>query len=111
MVTGYPGEEDLFPAEHPYIQLEPANHPDDTLHLCATDGTPLYKGNISHALLHAYAHPAAPRRRVRPDQPPPGFVNNWGDQYIPFVTTHDHVQHQVDFVQTILTSDLLVIGL
>jgi hypothetical protein len=109
-VAGDPSEEDLFPAEHPFIRLEPAARPDDTPHLCATDGTPLYKGNISNALLHAYAHPAAPRRRARPDQPPPGFVHNRGDQYVPFVTTHNNVRRQVDFVQTIFTANPLVIG-
>jgi hypothetical protein len=110
-VTGDPSEEDLFPAEHPFIRLEPAARPDNTPHLCATDGTPLYKGNVSNALLHAYAHPAAPRRRARPDQPPPGFVHNRGDQYVPFITTHNNVRHQVDFVQTIFTANPLVIGI
>jgi hypothetical protein len=110
-VTGDPSEEDLFPAEHPFIRLEPAARPDDTPHLCATDGTPLYKGNVSNALLHAYAHPAAPRRRARPDQPLPGFVHNRGDQYVPFVTTHNNVRRQVDFVQTIFTANPLVIGI
>jgi hypothetical protein len=71
----------------------------------------LYKGNVSNALLHAYAHPAAPRRRARPDQPPPGFVHNRGDQYVPFVTTHNNVRRQVDFVQTIFTANPLVIGI
>jgi hypothetical protein len=94
--------EDLFPAEHPFIRLEPAIRPDDTPHLCATDGTPLYKGNVSNALLHACQHPSAPRRRARSDQPPPGFVHNRGDQYVPFITMHNNVQRQVDFVQSIL---------
>jgi hypothetical protein len=110
-VTGDPSKEDLFPAEHPFIRLEPAARPDDTPHLCTTDGTPLYKGNISNALLHAYTHPAAPRRRARPDQPLPGFVHNRGDQYVPFVTTHNNVCCQVDFVQTIFTANPLVIGI
>jgi hypothetical protein len=109
-VTGDPSEEDLFPAEHPFIRLEPAARPDDMPHLCTTDGTPLYKGNVGNALLHAYAHPSAPRRRARPDQPPPGFVHNRGDQYVPFVTTHNNIRRQVDFVQTIFTSNPLVIG-
>jgi hypothetical protein len=110
-VTSDLSEEDLFPAEHPFIRLEPATRPDDTPHLCATDGTPLYKGNVSNALLYAYAHPAALHRRARPDQPLPSFVHNQGDQYVPFVTTHNNVRRQVDFVQTILTSDPLVIGI
>jgi hypothetical protein len=71
----------------------------------------LYKGNVSNVLLHAYAHPAALRHRVRPDQPPPGFVHNRGNEYVPFVTTHDNVRRQVDFIQTILTSDPLVLGI
>jgi hypothetical protein len=70
----------------------------------------LYKGNVGNALLHAYAHPSALRRRARPDQPPPGFVHNRGDQYVPFITTHNNVQRQVDFIQTIFTSNPLVIG-
>jgi hypothetical protein len=110
-VTGDPSEEDLFPAEHPFIRLEPAARPDDTPHLCAADGTPLYKGNVSNALLHAYAHPAVPCRRAQPDQPPPGFVHNRGNQYIPSVTTHNNVRRQVDFVQTIFTANPLVIGI
>jgi hypothetical protein len=71
----------------------------------------VYKGNVSNALLHAYAHPAAPRCRTRPDQPPPGFVHNRGNQYVPFVTTHNNVRRQVDFVQTIFTANPLVIGI
>jgi hypothetical protein len=106
-----PGKEVLFPAEHPFIRLEPATRPDDTPHICATDGTPLYKGNVNHALLHMYSHPAAPRRRTRPNQPPPGFVHNRGNHYVPFITIHNDIRRQVDFIQTILTSDPLVIGL
>jgi hypothetical protein len=59
-----PGEEELFPAEHPFIRLEPATHSDDTPHVCATDGMLLFKGNVSHALLHAYAHPSTPHRQT-----------------------------------------------
>jgi hypothetical protein len=110
-VTSDPSEEDLFPAEHPFIRLKPVTQPNDTPHLCTTDGTPLYKGNVSNALLHAYAHPATPCRRAWPDQPLPGFVHNRGNQYVPFVTTHNNVWHQVDFVQTIFTSNPLVIGI
>jgi hypothetical protein len=71
----------------------------------------LYKGNVSNALLHAYTHPAAPHRHARPDQPLPGFIHNRGDQYVPFVTTHNNIRHQVDFVQTIFTANPLVIGI
>jgi hypothetical protein len=110
-VTGDPSEEDLFPAEHPFIRLEPVTQPDDTPHLCATDGTPLYKGNVSNALLHAYKHPATPHRHAQPDQPLPGFVYNRGDQYVPFITMHNNVRQQVDFVQTIFTSNPLVISI
>jgi hypothetical protein len=111
MVTSDPSEEDLFPAEHPFIQLEPAARPDDMPHLCTTDSTLLYKGNISNALLHAYTHPAAPHCRARPDQPLPSFIHNRGNQYVPFVTTHNNVRRQVDFVQIILTANPLVIGI
>jgi hypothetical protein len=93
----------LFPAEHPFIRLEPAMLPNDTPHICATDGTPLFKGNISNALLHAYAHPSAPRRQARPDQSLPGFVQNRGNNYVPFITTYNGVRQPVNFVQTILT--------
>jgi hypothetical protein len=110
-VARNPSEEELYPAEHPFIRLEPVTLPDDTPHICATDGTPLFKGNVGHALLHAYSHPAALRRRTQPNHTPPGFVHNRGNQYVPFVTTHDGVWQQVDFVQTILTPNPLVIGL
>ena len=106
-----PDTDDLFPAEHPFIRVEHGEGPDDTPHVCSTDGTPLYKGNVHSALLHASQPPSAPRRRVRPDQPPYGFVRNVGTHYIPFVTTHNDVSRQVDFIQTILTSDPLVVGL
>jgi hypothetical protein len=75
-VTRDPGEDELFPAEHSFIRLEPATLPDDTPHICATDGTPLFKENVGHALLHAYSHPAALHRHMRPDHAPPGFVHN-----------------------------------
>jgi hypothetical protein len=104
-----PGEEELFPAEHPFIRLEPATRSDDTLHICTTDGTPLFKGNVSHALLHAYAHPSAPRCQTRPDRPPPGFVHNHGNSYVPFITTYNGVRQPVNFIQTILTPDPLVV--
>jgi hypothetical protein len=106
-----PGEEELFPAEHPFIRLEPAMLPNDTPHICATDGTPLFKGNVSNALLHAYAHPSALRRQACPDQSPPGFVQNRGNNYVPFITTYNGVRQPVNFVQTILTPDPLVIGI
>jgi hypothetical protein len=106
-----PGEEELFPAEHPFIRLEPATLPNDTPHICATDGTPLFKGNVSNALLHAYAHLSAPHRQARPDQSPPSFVQNRGNNYIPFITTYNGVRQPVNFVQTILTPDPLVIGI
>jgi hypothetical protein len=106
-----PDEEELFPAEHPFIRLEPATLSDNTPHVCATDGTPLFKGNVSHALLHAYSHPSAPRHQGRPDQPLPSFVHNRGDSYVPFITTYNGVRQPVNFVQTILTPDLLVVGI
>jgi hypothetical protein len=110
-VTRNPGEGELFPAEHPFIRLEPTMLPDDTPHICATDGTLLFKGNVSHALLHAYAHPSTPCRHARPDHSPPGFVHNHGDNYVPFITTYNGVRQPVNFVQTILTPDPLVIGI
>ena len=106
-----PDTDDLFPAEHPFIRLEHGCGPDDTPHVCSTDGTPLFKGNFHSALLHASQPPSAPRRRARPDHPPYGFVRNVGNHYIPFVTTHNDVTRQVDFIQTILTSNPLVVGL
>jgi hypothetical protein len=110
-VTRDPGEDELFPAEHPFIRLEPATLPDDTPHLCATDGTPLFKGSVSHVLLHAYSHPATLCRQARPDHAPPSFVHNRSDNYVPFITTYNNVRQPVNFIQTILTSDLLVIGI
>jgi hypothetical protein len=110
-VTRNPGEEELFPAEHPFIRLEPATLPDDTPHICATDGTLLFKGNVSHVLLHAYVHPSAPCHHARPDHAPPGFVHNHGNNYVPFITTYNGVRQPVNFVQTILTPDPLVVGI
>jgi hypothetical protein len=106
-----PGKEELFPAEHPFIRLEPATFLDDTPHVCATDSTLLFKGNVSHMLLHAYAHPSTPRRQAQPNQPPPGFVHNRGDSYVPFITTYNGVRQPANFVQTILTPDPLVVGI
>jgi hypothetical protein len=54
-----PNEDELFPAEHPFIRLEPATLSDNMPHVCATDSIPLFKGNVSHVLLHAYSHPSA----------------------------------------------------
>jgi hypothetical protein len=109
-VTRDPGEEELFPAEHPFIRLEPAMLPDNTPHICATDGTPLFKGSVSHSLLHAYSHPSAPCCHTQPDHAPPGFVHNRGDSYVPFITTYNGVRQPVNFVQTILTPNLLASG-
>jgi hypothetical protein len=106
-----PGEEELFPAEHPFIRLEPATLPDDMPYVCATDSTLLFKGNISHMLLHAYSHPSAPRHQARPDQPLPGFVHNRSNSYVPFITTYNGVRQPVNFIQTILTPDPLVVGI
>jgi hypothetical protein len=90
-VTRDSGEDELFPAEHPFIRLEPATLPDDTPHVCAINGTLLFKGNISHTLLHAYSHPSTPHHRTRPNHALPGFVHNRGNNYIPFVTTYNSV--------------------
>jgi hypothetical protein len=106
-----PSKEELFPAEHPFLRLEPATLPNDTPHVCATDSTPLFKGNVNNTLLHAHAHPSAPRHQARPDQSPPGFIQNRGNNYVPFITTYNGVRQPVNFVQTILTPDLLVIGI
>jgi hypothetical protein len=92
-VVNHLSKEGLFPAEHPLIRLGSAALPDDTLHVCATDSTPLFKDN------------------TRSDQPPPNFVPNGGNSYVPFITTYNSVQQPVNFIQTILTSDPLVIGL
>jgi hypothetical protein len=83
--------------------------PDNTPHICATDSTPLFKGNVSNALLHAYTHPSTPHCHVQPNQSPPGFVQNRGNNYVPFITTYNGVRQPVNFVQTILTPDPLVI--
>jgi hypothetical protein len=85
--------EALFPAEHPLIRLGSATLPDDTPYVRAMDGTPLFKDN------------------TRSDQPPPGFVQNRGSNYVPFITTYKGVRQPVNFVQTVLTSNSLVIGL
>jgi hypothetical protein len=86
-------KEALFPAEHPLIRLGSVTLPDDMLYVRAMDGTPLFKNN------------------TRSDQPPPGFVQNRGNSYVPFITTYKGVRQPVNFVQIVLTSDSLVIGL
>jgi hypothetical protein len=83
--------EELFPAKHPLIRHGSATLPDDMPYVRAMDGTPLFN--------------------TRLDQPPPGFVRNCGDDYIPFITTYHGVRQPVNFVQTVLTSNSLVIGL
>jgi hypothetical protein len=85
--------EALFPAEHPLIRHGSATLPDDTPYVRAIDGTPIFKDN------------------ARSDQPPPGFVPNRGSSYVPFITTYKGVRQPVNFVQVVLTSDSLVIGL
>jgi hypothetical protein len=85
--------EGLFSAKHPLIRLGSATLPDDTPYVRAMDGTPLFKDN------------------TRSNQPPPGFVQNRGNNYVPFFTTYKGVRQPVNFVQTVLTSNLLVIGL
>jgi hypothetical protein len=85
--------EALFPAEHPLIRLGSATLPDDTPYVRAMDGTPLFKDH------------------TRSDQPPPGFIQNRGSNYVPFITTYKGVRQPVNFVQTVLTSNSLVIGL
>jgi hypothetical protein len=52
-----------------------------------------------------------PLFNTRSDQPPLGFVRNCGNNYVPFITTYHGIRQPVNFVQTILTSNSLVIGL
>jgi hypothetical protein len=85
------GREESFSAKHPLIRHGSATLPDDTPYVRAMDGTPLFN--------------------TRSDQPPPGFVRNSGNDYVPFITTYHGVRQPVNFVQTILTSNSLVIGL
>jgi hypothetical protein len=85
--------EALFPAEHPLIRLGSATLPDDTPYVRAMDGTPLFKDH------------------TRSDQPPPGFIQNCGSNYVPFITTYKGARQPVNFVQTVLTSNSLIIGL
>jgi hypothetical protein len=92
-VARHLNREELFPAKHPLIRLGSATLPDDTLYVRAMDGTPVFRDNTQSG------------------QPPPGFVQNRGNDYVPFITTYNGVQQPVNFVQTILTSNLLVIGL
>jgi hypothetical protein len=92
-IVHHVNREALFPAEHPLIRLGSATLPDDMPYVCAMDGTPLFKDN------------------TQSDQPPPGFVRNSGNDYVPFITTYKGVRQPVNFVQTVLTSNSLVIGL
>ena len=95
--TSYMSEEDLYPAEHPFIcTLKDTNDPNETPYVATTAGFPLYKGSY----------------QVRRGKVPPGFVPNMGDHFISFpITGPDGNVKQAEYVQTILHPNPIVVGL
>ena len=93
--------EDLYPAEHIFVKmLKDSDNLNETPYTTTTSGYPLYKGSYSVLSLS---------RGIMP----PGFHHNCGDQYIPYPIQgpHDNEVKQVEYVQTIMGPNPLVIGL
>ncbi len=91
------GEEDLYPAEHPFIRvLKDSNNPEETPYAATTTGFPLYKGSY-HTLRNTVL---------------PGFKRNDGDHFILFpIMGPDGDVKQAEYVQVILHPNPIVIGL
>ncbi len=89
--------EDLYPAEHPFIQnLRDTNDKEETPYAATTEGFPLYKG--SYVTHH--------------NEAPPGFKWNNGDHFITFpIKGLDGDVKQAEYVQVILHPNPIVIGL
>ncbi len=89
--------EDLYPAEHPFIQnLKDTNNKDETPYAATTDSFPLYKG--SYVMHH--------------NEAPPGFKRNDGDHFIAFpIKGPDGDIRQAEYVQVILHPNPIVVGL
>jgi len=89
--------EDLYPAEHPFIRvLKDSNNPDEMPYAATTTGFPLYKGSY----------------RTLGKTVPAGFKRNNGDHFIPFpIKEPNGEMKQVEYVQTILHLNPIVVGL
>jgi len=89
--------EDLYPAEHPFIRvLKDSDDPDEMPYMATTTGFPLYKGSYC---THTKTVPV-------------GFKRNDGDHFIPFpIKEPNGKTRQAEYVQTILHSNPIVIGL
>ncbi len=70
--TSYRSEDDLYPAEHPFIRtLKDSDNPNETPYTATTTGFPLYKGSY----------------RIKRNEVPLGFKPNSGDHFISFPIT------------------------
>ncbi len=90
-------EGDLYPAEHPFINvLKDSDDPEETPYTATTTGFPLYKGSY----------------RTFRNTVPPGFQQNDGDHFISFPIKGPHSDiKQAEYVQVILHPNPIVIGL
>ncbi len=90
-------EGELYPAKHPFIcTIKDTDDPNKTPYAATTTGFPLYKGSY----------------QVRRGEVPPGFKPNAGDHFVSFpITGLDGITQQVEYVQTILHPNPIVVGL
>ncbi|SRR6266702_1264679 len=90
-------EEDLYPAEHPFIRtLKDSDDSDKTPYATTTTGFPLYKGSY----------------RLKRGEVPLGFKPNHRDHFISFpIQGLDGDIKQVEYVQVILHPNPIVIRL
>jgi len=95
--TSYINEEDLYPAEHPFIcTLQDSDNPNETPYVATMTGFPLYKGSY----------------QVKRNEVPVGFKPNQGDNYISFpIQGPDGDTKQAEYVQVILHPNPIVVRL
>ncbi len=95
--SSYMSEEDLYPAEHPFIRtLKDSDDSNETPYAATTTGFPLYKGSY----------------RTSRDTVPLGFKPNLGDRFISFPITNPKGDiQQAEYVQVILHPNPIVVGL
>ncbi len=89
--------DNLYPAEHPFIQvLKDSDNPDKTPYAATTTGFPLYKGSY-----HTHAKTI-----------PVGFQQNDGDHFILFpIKEPNGKTKQAEYIQTILHPNPIVVKL
>jgi len=89
--------EDLYPAEHPFIQnLKDSDDPEETPYAATMTSFPLYKGSYI----------------MRRSKVPPGFMRNDGNHYIAFpIKGLDGDIKQAEYVQIILHLNPIIVGL